>query len=364
MRECMNVPLIDGHVHLDSHRACDDLLALASDAHIGRLNIVCVAGSPERSLAANAIALLTKARHPDRVYVFGGLRYGVGEPTTAAGLRRQAEELRAAGCDGMKMIEGKPTSRKRIPFRMDDPVYDAYYGFLQEAGMPVVWHVADPATFWDPALVPAGAKQHGWDYSDGTFPSREQLYGEVDHVLRKFPDLRVIFAHFYFLSAEPGRAAEFLNRWPSVSFDITPGAEMYRSFSKDPLGWHDIFVTYQDRIVFGTDNYAPREPWAAAAAGMRDKIRMMRQFLETDETFEGFCTATSRNVTGLGLPREALEKIYSHNFERYAGPAPRPVDRAAARRHVAPLLEFARRQTDQAGLLEELAFVDRALESR
>jgi predicted TIM-barrel fold metal-dependent hydrolase len=357
----MKVPLIDAHVHLDTYRGVEELRELATTAGIDRYNIVCVAGTPERSLAVNSIALLAKARHPLTTTVFGGLQYGIGQPVTSVALRRQAERLWAAGCDGMKMLEGKPTSRKRIPFAMDDPVYDQYYGFLQEAGIPILWHVADPATFWDPHLVSATAKQQGWDYSDGSFPSREQLYGEVDRVLAKFPRLRVTFAHFYFLSNEPDRAESFLNRWPSVTFDITPGSEMYRNFSKAPDRWRAFFIKYQDRILFGTDNIAPVGARAVARGGMLDKIRMMRQFLETTGTFEGFCTATSRNVIGLGLPPETLTRIYHLNFERVAGATPRPLDLKVARQCGEPALQFARDQAGQAHQLEELEAADTAL---
>lgn len=358
----LNCPLIDGHVHLLWHRGIGDLLELSQAAGIGRTNIVCAAGTPERSLSCNPAAMLAKALNPDTIFVFGGLRYGIGEPTTAEGLRRQAEELRAAGCDGMKMLEGKPTSRKRIPYRMDDPVYDEYYAFLQEAGIPIVWHVADPASFWDPALISESAKRNGWDYTDGSFPSREQLYGEVDRVLERFPRLRAIFAHFYFLSAEPDRAARFLDRWPAVSFDITPGAEMYRQFSKDPARWRAFFTAYQDRIVFGTDNMVPREPWPAARAGMLDKVGMMRRFLETPDTFEGFCTATSRWVTGLGLEPAVLEKIYSRNFERLAGTVPRALDMDVAMRHGRRVKAFALRAGGpQAELLREMTEIEQAM---
>lgn len=361
MHAWMKTPIVDGHVHLDSHRAIDDMMNLATEAGFGRINIVCVPGSPERGLAYNAIAMLAKARHPGRTYVFGGLQYNVGRPVTQEYLRRQAEALRAMGCDGVKMLEGKPSTRRRIPWRMDDPLYDAFYAYLEAAGIPLVWHVADPESFWDSARVSENARKQGWDYSDGSVPLREQFYDEVDHVLARFPRLKAIFAHFYFMSADPARAGQFLDRWPAAGFDITPGAEMYRNFSRNPALWREFFIRYQDRISFGTDNVAPREPWEQGRASMLDKVRMMRQFLETAETFEGFCTATSKLVTGLGLPPEVLEKIYSRNFERYAGTTPRPLDVEAARRHCRQVLEFVTGKPELAAAREELTGVERAL---
>lgn len=358
----LSIPIVDGHVHLVNRHGIGDMLELSNAAGIERINIVCVPGTPERSLSNNSAALLAKGLYPASFYVFGGLVYNIGEPSTAEGFQRQAENLRAMGCEGMKMLEGKPTSRKRIPFRMDDPVYDRYYAFLQETGFPIVWHVADPGSFWDPARITEETKKNGWDYTDGTFPSKEQLYGEVDRVLEKFPRLRIIFAHFYFLSNQMERSEQFLERWPNVSFDITPGSEMYRNFSKDPARWRDFFIKHQDRIIFGTDNATPREPREKTFADMTDKIRMMRQFLETKETFEGFGCATSRHVTGIGLEQSVLEKIYRLNFERYAGSEPQPLNIEPTLRHCRHIREYARATAGQETLYRELTEIEKNIQ--
>ncbi len=354
---------IDSHVHLGSHRVMDDLLELSQAAGLRRLNIVCVPGSPERSLNCNAVAMLAKARHPERVFVFGGLHYDAGLETTAKNLLRQAEELHAAGCDGIKMLEGKPSSRKRIPLTMDDPVYNLFYGFLQEAGIPVVSHVGDPASFWDPALISPSARQNGWDYTDGTFPARDALYAEIEAVLARFPRLRLVLAHFLFMSAEHERLEAFMRRWPNVSLDITPGAEMYRNFSKDTPLWRDFFSRHRHRIIFGTDNMAPREPWPPARAGMLDKVGMMRRFLETADTFEGFCTATVREVTGIGLDAAVTAPIYRGNFEKLAGTVPRPLDHDRAAAQASRVADFARRTPGQEPLLADMLEIKRLLEA-
>lgn len=351
------IPTLDCHVHLGHQDGIQDMLDLSRDAGIERINIVCIPGSPERSLNSTACAMLAKFRQPHNVFVFGGLVYNIDGAPTPDDLLRQAELLHAAGCDGVKMLEGKPSTRKRIPWRSDDPLYDKFFGFMQERRFPILWHVADPDSFWDPARITPAARQQGWDYTDGTYPSREDLYREVDNVLTKFPRLKIILAHFYFLSKERARAAAFLDRWPDVAFDLTPGAEMYRVFSDDPEGWHAFFTQYQDRIMFGTDNVAPREPWPQSRDGMIDKVRMIRQFLETTGRFEGFGTATRSHVMGIGLARDALDRIYSRNFEQMVAPAPRPLDIAAALSHCARIRAFAERTPGQEALQKELTAI-------
>ncbi len=357
-----SLPIVDGHVHLWRATAADDLMDLSEKAGLPRIHIVCSVGTPERALNANAAAYLAKARFSGRIYGSGGLHYGAGEETTPRTLLRQGESLLAAGCDGVKMLEGKPTSRKRIPWRMDDPVYALWFGFLQEVGVPILWHVADPETFWDPVRIPASAKANGWDYTDGTYPSQGQLFKEAETVLERYPRLRVVFAHFYFHSLRPERLESLFIRFPTVHVDITPGSEMYRNFSPRASFWREFFTRWQDRILFGTDNMAPRESWIQAREGMRDKVRMMRQFLETNETFEGFCTATSRWVTGIGLSEGVLRKIYAGNFERLYGAVPRPLDMEAVLRHCDKVAKFARRTPGQEELLKEMKEIQRTLE--
>ncbi len=354
---------LDAHSHLDRHDGIRQLLEISRRAGIQRINIVCIPGSPERCLTRTSEGMLAKALHPETVFVFGGLLYHLEGPPTAEDLLRQVEQLHEAGCDGVKMLESKPSTRKRIPYRTDDPIYAKFFGYLQEHRIPILWHVADPETFWDPSRISPAAKRYGWDYTDGTYPSREQLYDEIDNVLTSFPNLRIVFAHFYFLSRHPERAARFLDRWPQVSFDITPGAEMYRNFSDDPEHWHTFFTKYQDRILFGTDNHIPSKPWPQSGLDMVDKVRMIRQFLETTGRFEGFGTATRSHVEGIGLERSVLEKIYQGNFEKFVGTAPRPLRLEAVRAHCRRVMTFAKRTSGQEKVLGEMAAIEKILKT-
>ena len=353
---------VDCHFHLRASAGISDAMRLLDECGIAKVNALCTAGTLERGLGNNCFALLWKAVHPRRVFVFGGLRYCKPEETTPEGLRRQAEQLWEAGCDGIKMIEGKPTSRKRIGFALDAPAYEQYYAFLESQGIPLLFHVADPETFWDPERIPAGVKGGAWDYTDGTFPNKEQLYGETERVLEMFPKLRVIFAHFYFLANFPDRASSFLDRWPEVSLDITPGVEMYRSFSRAPDRWREFFTVHQDRILFGTDNSTPSDSQPDRHRSMIEKVQLMGRFLETRDEFEGFGAAQDEMLMGLGLDDEALEKIYWRNFVRYAGKEPRPLRSGLAIRQCQQAIECCADSAEHAELRSELEEVAERLQ--
>ncbi len=139
-------------------------------------------------------------------------------------------------------------------------------------------------------------------------------------MLDRFGDLRIILAHFYFLSADIERARKFLAAHPSVKFDITPGKEMYENFAAARDAYMELFTDRAGQIVFGTDHIlTPDVDWQGE---MAKGTAQMRRFLETDDKFEHW----GYELHGLALPREALEKIYRANFIEFYGDAPKPVN--------------------------------------
>lgn len=319
---------IDCHVHLVTVEAIEGFLQIMDQAAIDTVGVACI---PFMGPHTNALGLLMKAFHSQKTFTFGGLDYAPPDSTEhGLDFAAQAQRLVSLGADGMKMIEGKPNARRETGLALDAPEYDPYYTWLQQQGVPILWHVADPEEFWDEDAAPQMAKDNNWLYTDPSFPSKEQLYEESERVLDAYPDLKVVFAHFRFLSADLERAAAFLDAHPSVCFDLTPGSEMYFGFSRRPTQWREFFVTYQDRILFGTDNTAHTESlreWGV------ENVARIRGFLETSEAFSG---------PGLALDGDVLDKIYAGNFERIFGTAANPVDIPGLIAHSAIQLEHAR----------------------
>jgi predicted TIM-barrel fold metal-dependent hydrolase len=190
--------------------------------------------------------------------------------------------------------------------------------------------VADPEEFWDPARIPAWAKARNWGYGPGEV-TKEQLYAEVDQVLARYPRLKIVFAHFYFLSADLPRAARFLDAHPTVCFDLAPGVEMLYNISRNPDAGREFFTKYADRIVFGTDiSSGPTEE-------SRFRAGITFRWLESTDTFRvpvgaDFLLGPPEDgiIRGMALPDEVLAKIYRGNFVRLAGAEPRPLNRSLA----------------------------------
>lgn len=333
-----DLPILDSHIHFGHPDFMPGLIGILDQNRVGKFNIVCTPHRTRLSLVPDA--LLVKSFHPRRTYVFGGLDISplfMSPDSCGAMFADYAETLSKMGCDGIKMIEGKPDMRKMLPIPpFDSPAWEPYWQKLEKSSMPLVWHVNDPEEFWDPQRVPEWARAQGWFYGDGTFINNEIQYAEVLHVLERHPNLKVIFAHFYFLSAQLPRLADLLERFSNMCVDLTPGIEMYHNFAGNLQATREFFLKYQERILFGTDIGAKAllsTPEMGIEPGESSlRIELVRRFLETDGGFRlesagGFLFGKFDGAfQGLGLPEDALRKIYGLNFERLAGSQPKAPD--------------------------------------
>ncbi len=324
--------IIDAHVHMGPSSDEAHVLDILKAVGLEKMGLVSIQNPAEG--AGLPQSLYMKARHPGTFYVFAGLNHGQqiseGRVNTPS-LVKQLESFKAMGCDGIKMIEGKPTSRQVMDIPVTDRYFADYWARVEELDMPIVWHVNDPEEFWQPELLPAWAREKGWGYSDEDV-QKETLYAEVDEILDRHPNLRIIFAHFYFLSADLDRAARFFDAHPRAHFDLTPGIEMLYNMSHDPDTTREFFLKYADRIVFGTDiagrNTVDESIYRAG---------IVFRWLESDDTFrvpEGvdFLLGKPEDgvIRGLSLPDDVLTKIYRVNYTRLAGTEPRPLNIAQA----------------------------------
>jgi predicted TIM-barrel fold metal-dependent hydrolase len=314
-----------------------DLIHIMDELGISRFNVVCTPQVNRISYVPDALHL--KANYPDRVFVFGGLDVSplLHDPMEAGPFFADyIDTLMVMGCDGLKMHEGKAEVRKAFTIpSFDGEIYAPYWEKMAERQIPLIFHVNDPEEFWDPVLIPSWAREMGWFYGDGSYIDNEVQYGEILNVLGRHPDLKVFFAHFFFLSAQLPRLAEYLNRYPNMCIDLVPGIEMYFNLSADPEASRAFFIQYQDRIFYGTDIGAQALLTAPEASLEFEeswtRAHLVRTFLESEDEFwlpkgEGFLFGEQETpIQGLGLPDEVLEKIYSKNFERMVSIQPKPL---------------------------------------
>ena len=333
--------VFDAHVHYSLDLDPAAFVALLDATGTEKANLAVIAHGDRVSCTPEALAL--KALYPNRFTVFGQLDpclYYRGGADMGARQAEYAASLLRAGCDGIKLLEGKPQLRKSLPIPdFDADCWDAFWAWCEAEQVPVLWHVNDPENFWDPEKVPAWAANQGWLY-DESYINNEEQYRQVLAVLRRHPGLRVCFAHFFFLSAQLPRLADILERFPNVVTDLTPGIEMYENFSRTPEETRAFFERFHGRILYGTD-IGSRFVYHGGGRPFNEKENLrrpeiVRAFLtnresETVSADGNFVVGRPDfELMGLELEDERLREILSENFLRFLGAKARSVDPEAA----------------------------------
>ena len=155
-------------------------------------------------------------------------------------------------------------------------------------------------------------KLRDWGYFKEGFLTKQEIYNETFRMLDKHPKMRVILAHFFFLSRDIDEAVRVMETYPNVSFDLTPGWEMYVGFSSDIPSWQAFFRKYADRILFGTDSDNDKK--------MNAEIHLLvRMALTHDESEFMMPCYREELIKGLNLDDDVLDKIFYKNFERFFG---------------------------------------------
>jgi len=323
----VDLPVIDCHVHLGTMRATPTEEGLREQGKT--LVEVIRRGHLKQMYTSGGYAdLRLKAEYPDLFYAGGPIPRLQREHAEKAKVdwEEYIRGLVDAGFDGIGEVVSKPAPREgRVP--LDSPHYEGFWSTCEKLGYTVLCHVADPEEFWDEGLIPKWAKDKGWGYYVGGYPTKGELYREMENVLDRHPGLKIVLCHFYFMSANLEGASNFLARYGNAHFDLSLGIELMYNISRRRDDWRDFFIRHQDRILFGTDIGVSR-----TLQQHLDRIWLIRKFLESDDEFhtpqsaDPLLTRYEEPYVGLKLPKAALEKIYAKNFQRLWGKKARKVD--------------------------------------
>ncbi len=366
-----NIPIIDSHVHYAWPIMADNLSGVLEKAGI---DAVCLAALPGQARLDPTLDILVyKHRHPETVFALGCLDCTAYEARTDVGAYfvKHVKRILNMGCDGIKLLEGKPTMRRAFSIPdFDQDVWEAFWAFCEETQVPLLWHVNDPETFWDPARVPAFAAASGWGYGPEDVDNEAQ-YREVRNVLERHPQLNVTFAHMFFMSAQLPRLTEWMEQFPHMRVDLTPGIELYENLSATPEEARAFFDQFGDRILYGTDIGG-----RAVLNGTQMKLNENESLLRVQHTRTFLTERVSVGVRadgdflihsepfvlhGLGLPQEALQSIFHDNFLAFIGcERPYPVNTELALKECARLKRILREDARQLGVQPDLRAVEAA----
>lgn len=299
--------IADSHVHA----RCDVTSTNNLLNELSQMDVTdaCLLSLTYNGVAQNVFTLYMKEHSPKvNLRCFGG--FHVTDRYCAVNPEVQAKTLMDLGCDGFKIMFS-PDMQKYYGRAIDDIYYDKLFEFLENNQIPVNVHLADPENFWE----------KGMPYSDGTFPSYSLMLEQCFNRLAKNPNLKITFAHFMFLSNQPELAVQVMEKFPNVRFDLTPGMEMYFNFDKNIEFWHDFFIKYQNRLLFGTDCNSIK------TCNKQLVSLVYRKLSESYLPFTQNCYNGDHVIKGLNLPNEVVNKICYSNFFDYLGKTPKPVNK-------------------------------------
>jgi len=329
--EFVDLPIIDCHLHLwmASGILTDKTLRRQGEKLV---EIIRKGGINQIYTTDGDVGIHLKARYPQLFYAGGPITEFQRESIDKKKLdwKTYIRNLINVGFDGIGEMGSKPRPKeKRIS--LDNPRYESFWSACETFDYTVLCHVADPEEFWDEKLLPNWAKTRGWGYYKGDFPSKEELYIEMTNVLDRYPDLKIVLCHFYFMSADLERASDFFDHYKNAHFDLSLGVELMHNISRCRDDWRNFFIKYNDKILYGTDIGVSRNLQQHLS-----RIWLIRNFLESDEEFytpptaDNLLTRYKEPYIGLKLPRTVLEKIYFKNFQRLWSKKPKKINLNAA----------------------------------
>lgn len=314
------MPVADAHLHHLHPVPPEETLKIFREilSHFNYERVLLAALTPY-FVTDNVLSFYCKAELSPVAYTLSSLNHHYDERDTAEFFLSEIRKYHAMGCDGIKMLEGKPETHRRLTTpKLSHKVYEPFFAYAEENGIPLLMHLGDPSYFWDRSQMTPYQLEHGW-FVGPEEPTLEELRSEVEEVLIRHPKLRLTLAHFYFMENELDRLDRLLDRFENLCLDLTPG-DHFPSLCTNRENARAFFQKHQRRILFGTDTYNFPAADREKTSGVRPNLT--RRALEGKESF----TEDGVLCRPLELEREVLEQIYRKNFVRLYGQAPRPLD--------------------------------------
>ncbi len=251
--------------------------------------------------------------YPGRFMVFTQIDWSkIDDPDFSTEMVGQVDDAVSRGARGLKLLKDlglgvRDKTGKLIA--VDDSRLDPVWEECGRLGIPVFIHTGDPEAFFHP--IDATNERYeelmehpDWSFYGSDYPSFESLLEARNRVFAKHP-------HTTFVSLHMGWPENL--DWVSKMLDQHSNAMVEfgareAELGRQPRRSRELFLKYQDRVMFGTDNGLTEEMY-------RNNFR----FLETADEYFDYWGAPGQGrfeISGLNLPDPVLEKIYHKNAER------------------------------------------------
>ena len=254
--------------------------------------------------------------HPGRFMVFTQLDWSkVDDPNFGAEMATQIRDSVSRGARGLKLLKDLGLGVRDKDGKLlaiDDARLDPAWEECGRLGIPVFIHSGDPEAFFLP--IDASNERYeeliehpDWSFYGRDYPSLQSLMEARNRVFAKHPHTTFVSLHMGW-PENLDWVQSMLDKYPNVMVEF--GARE-AELGRQPRRTRDLFMKYQDRIMFGTDNGLAEEMY-------RNNFR----WLETSDEYFDYWGSPGQGrftISGLALPDDVLEKIYHKNAERLFG---------------------------------------------
>ena len=262
---------------------------------------------------------------------------GFGTPGWTERTNRALDQAFASGAVAVKVwknigMVAKDAQGKRV--FLDDPRFDGVMAHLEQRGIPLIAHQAEPKNCWLPLdqMTTENDRSYFREHPEYYMflhpeePSYEALMSARDRFVGRHPKLAFDGAHMASIEWSVDELARFFDRYPNAVVDLAARMSNLQVQSNADLAKvRTFFIKYQDRILYGTDlTDSPPDPAARAqnppttSDFPQEADRVWRadwRYLATP--LGQRVDAIKAEAKGLNLPRTVIDKIYWKNAQRF-----------------------------------------------
>ena len=276
---------IDMHEHYRSGGDVEDFLKAAGSLGISKIVFVPTGLGPDNQgykIHQSFLIKYIKKLYPEKIIPFCTI--DEADPEAA----KIFEECLQGGGEGLKLIGGHPSF-------YDEP--------LNSENMYKVYEIA--AEYQVPVLV------------HGSIINVPETKSQLEKVYEDFPEVTFIHAHYcsaIFRGINLDQCAQLLDKYPNLYIDLSMGGGIkryHRYLREDLAKIQDFVLSYQDRILFGSDIILDRVRYKDS----NWLYQRIRCDLDLHQKEEYTCDFGEKDVLhqGFNLDKEVLKKLYFEN---------------------------------------------------
>jgi len=325
----------DAHVHL--WKEFDTLFMDQAFADNFGLVNVSVYSSPNRSPESQdnfSIQLMEKYTK-DLAFISTFSLEGFNDPEWTDKTLTYLQQAIDKGAIAVKVWKniGLELKNKADEFVMiDDPAFEPVMTLLIDNNIPLLGHLGEPRNTWLPIeeMTVKGDRDYFSEnpkyhmYLHPEFPDYDAQIAARDRLLEINPKLNFVGAHLGSLEWSVEELAKRLDTYPNMAVDLAERiSHLQHQAVTNWQGVHDFLITYQDRIIYGTDLRTGASDITANGLTTAEEIKnhaheiWLRhwRFFVTDDEME--VPKVTGKFNGMRLPKPVVDKIYRINAEKW-----------------------------------------------